>query len=180
MQFSSHCLQKEMPFSLDGGPVSWPLGRLTTTTFLSFPLDKRVLIFCFDFSTSTNSSGGCFLAPSSGLGGSSDVVVAAVELFFLDLATLDFTVSLLWFLFGRLGLVVSLTATNKMTSMPSPPTSFPEGFFLGFGCPRHYVSRGELNDLMVLLVDGLEDGLLYVVCVRNVGWLGCDIIHVVN
>jgi hypothetical protein len=90
MQFSSHCLQKDMPFSLDGGPVSLPLGRLTTTTLLAFPLDQKVVTFHFGFSTSTNSSGGGFLAPSSGLGESSDVKVAALELFFLDPAILDF------------------------------------------------------------------------------------------
>jgi hypothetical protein len=33
---------------------------------------------------------------------------------------------------------------------------------------------------MVSLLDGLGDGLLYEVCVNNVGHLGCDIIHVVS
>jgi hypothetical protein len=44
--------------------------------------------------------------PSSGLGGSSDVVVAAVELLLLVLAALYVTDALLRFFFGRLGLVV--------------------------------------------------------------------------
>ena len=42
------------------------------------------------------------------------------------------------------------------------------------------MSIGEFNDLMVSLVDGLGDDLLYEVCVSNVGLLGCDILHVVN
>jgi hypothetical protein len=96
MQFSLHCLQKDTPFSLNGGLVSWLLGRLTMTIFFSFPLDQRVVTFHFGFSTSTsNLSGVCFLVPSSGLGDSSDVEVAAIELFFLNPAILDFTVSLL-------------------------------------------------------------------------------------
>ncbi len=91
---SLHWLQKEMPFSLDGGPVSLPLGRLTMTKFFSFPFDQRVATFCFCLSTCNNSSGGHFLAPYSGLGGdatgllflvSSGLVGAAVELLFLFL-----------------------------------------------------------------------------------------------
>jgi hypothetical protein len=34
--------------------------------------------------------------------------------------------------------------------------------------------------VIVSLVDGLEDGLLYEVCVNNVGQLGYDIIHAVD
>jgi hypothetical protein len=33
---------------------------------------------------------------------------------------------------------------------------------------------------MVSLVDGIGDGLLYEVCVSNVGQLGYDIIHTVD
>jgi hypothetical protein len=117
-----------MPFSLDGGPVSLPLRSLATTTFLAFSLYQRVVTFCFSFSSSINSSGGHFYVPSSGLGGSSDLVVAAVELWFLVPATLDVTVVLLGFFFGWLGLVVSLMTTNKMDSKPSPPTPFSQGF----------------------------------------------------
>jgi hypothetical protein len=62
------------------------------------------------------------------------VVVAAVELLFLVLATLDVTVALLGFFFGRLGLVVSLRATNKMASKITT-NSFLWRFFLGFGWP---------------------------------------------
>ncbi len=39
---------------------------------------------------------------------------------------------------------------------------------------------GVFNDLMVSLVDSLGGGLLYEVCVNNVGQLGCDIIRVVD
>ncbi len=95
MQLTLHCLQKDTPFSLDGGPVSLLLGRSTTTTLFAFPLDQRVVTFCFSFSSSTNSSGGHFLAPSSGLGGSSDVEVDALELFFLDHAILDLIIAFL-------------------------------------------------------------------------------------
>ena len=65
------------------------------TTLFAFPLDQRVVTFCFGFSSSTNSSGGCFLAPTSGLGGSSDVEVAALEVFFFDPGTLDLSLPLL-------------------------------------------------------------------------------------
>ncbi len=73
---------------------------------------------------------------------SSDLVVAAVELLFLILATLDVTVALLGFIFGWLGLVILLRATNKMATKPSPITPFSEGFFLvltGLGI----MSQGE-------------------------------------
>jgi hypothetical protein len=93
MQFLSHCLQKDTSFLLDGGPVSLSLGRSTTTTILAFPIDQKVVTFCLG--SFINSSGGHFLVPSSGLGGSSDVEVAVGELFFLDPAILDFTVALL-------------------------------------------------------------------------------------
>jgi hypothetical protein len=70
------------------------------------------------------------------------VVAAAVELLFLDLATLDATVAFPGLFFGRLGLVVSLRETKKMASKPSPPTPFSEGLFLilaGLGI----MSQGE-------------------------------------
>jgi hypothetical protein len=73
----------------------------TTTTLLSFPLCQRVVTFPFGFSTSTNSSGGCFLSPASGLGGSSDVEVAALELFFLNPANLNVVVVVLGLFFCR-------------------------------------------------------------------------------
>ncbi len=82
------------------------------------------------------------LSKISGLGGSPDVVVAAVELLFFVLATLDVTAALLGFFFGWLGLVVSLRATNKMASKPSSPSPFSEGLFLvlaGLGI----LSQGE-------------------------------------
>ncbi len=56
--------------------------------------------------------------------------VAALELFFLDPAILVGVVAVLGLFFCRLRLVVSLTATDKKASKPSPPTSFSEGFFL--------------------------------------------------
>jgi hypothetical protein len=80
MQFSLHCLQKDTPLSLDGGPVSLPLRRSTTTTLLALLIYQRIVNFSIGFSTSTNSLGGHFLAPSSWLGGSSDVEVAALVL----------------------------------------------------------------------------------------------------
>ncbi len=95
MQFSLHCLRKDMPFLLDGGPVSLPLGKSSMTTLFAFPLDQREVTFHFGVSTPTNSSGGRFLATSSGLGGFSDVEVAALELFFLDPAILDLIVAIL-------------------------------------------------------------------------------------
>jgi hypothetical protein len=129
MQFSLHYLQKNTPFSFDGGRASLPLGSSTmTTTLLCFPLDQRVVTIHFEFSAPTNSSGGHFLAPSSGLGGSSDVEIAALELFFLYPAILDFIVVIFSLFFCRLRLVVSLAATNNMALKPSPPTSFSEGF----------------------------------------------------
>jgi hypothetical protein len=76
-------------------PCLLPLGRSTMTTLFAFHLDQRVVTFCFGFSSSTNSSGGHFLAPSSGLGGFSDVEVAALELYFLDSAIFDLIVAIL-------------------------------------------------------------------------------------
>jgi hypothetical protein len=99
---------------------------------LGFPLFQGVVTFPFSFSNSINSLGECFLSPPSGLGGSSDVEVAALELFFLDPATLDFILAVLGLFLCRLRLVVSLTPTEEMASKPSPPplASFSEGFFL--------------------------------------------------
>jgi hypothetical protein len=88
-------LQKDTPFLLGGWPVSLPVETSETTPFLGFPLCQRVVTFPFCFSYATNSSGGHFLLPASGLGGSSDVEVAALELFFLDPATLDFVLTVL-------------------------------------------------------------------------------------
>ncbi len=130
MQLTLHCLWKDTPFSLDGGLVSLPLGRSTTTTLVAFPLDQRVVTFHFGFSYSINSSDGHFLALSPGLGGSSDVEVAALELFFLDPAILDLIVAFLWLFCCRLRLIVPLMATDETASKPSSPASFFEGFFL--------------------------------------------------
>ncbi len=80
---------------LGGRLVSLPVGMSTMTTLLGFPLCQRIVTFPFSFSNSTNSSGGHFLPPASGLGGSPDVEVAALELFFLDSATLDFVLAVL-------------------------------------------------------------------------------------
>jgi hypothetical protein len=49
--------------------------------------------FPFCFSNATNCSGGHFLLSNSGLGGSSDVEAAALEVFFFDPATLDFVLA---------------------------------------------------------------------------------------
>jgi hypothetical protein len=62
---------------------------------LCFPPDQRVVTFCFGFFSSTNSSGWHFLVPSSGLRGSSNVEVTALELFLLDPAMLDLIVAVL-------------------------------------------------------------------------------------
>jgi hypothetical protein len=82
-----HCLQKDMPFLLGGGPVSLPVGTSATTTLLGFPLCQRVVTVPFCCSNATNCSGGCFLPTDSGMGGSSDVEVAALEVSFFDPAT---------------------------------------------------------------------------------------------
>ncbi len=55
-----HCLQKDTPFLLGGGPVSLPVGTSETTTLLGFPLCQRVVAFPFCFSNATNCSGGHF------------------------------------------------------------------------------------------------------------------------
>jgi hypothetical protein len=138
-----------MPFSLGGGPVSLPVRASTMTTLLSFPLCQGVVTFPFGFSNATNSSGGRFLAPSSGLGGSSDVEVAALEVFFLDPAILDVIVAIFGLFFCRLRLVVSLTATDKMALKPSPQASFSEGFFLAlFFCRLRLVVSLTATDEM--------------------------------
>ncbi len=127
-----HCLQKDTPLLLGGGPVSLPVGMSTMTALLGFSLCQRVVTFLFGFSDSTSSSGVQFLPPASGLGGSSDVEVAALELFFLDPATLDFFLAILGLFLPRLRLVLLLTPTEEMTSKPSPSplVSFSESFFL--------------------------------------------------
>jgi hypothetical protein len=127
-----HCLQKDMPFVLGGGPVSLPAVTSETTTLLGFPLCQRVVTFPFCFSNATNCSGGHFLPPDSGLGGSSDVEVAALEVFFSDPATLDFVLAINGLFLCMLRLVLSPTPTDEMASKPSPSplASFSEGFFL--------------------------------------------------
>jgi hypothetical protein len=99
--------------------------------YLWFPPLPKSSDLPFCFSNATNSSGGHFLPPASGLGGSSDVEFAASELFFLDPATLDFVLGILGLFLCMLRLVRSLTpATDKMASKlsPSPLASFSEDF----------------------------------------------------
>ncbi len=115
-----HCLRKDTPFLLVGGPVSLPVGTSETTTLLGFPLCQRVVTFPFCFYNATNCSGGQFLPPDSGLGGSSDVEVAALEVFFFDPATLDFILAVVGLFLCMLRLVLSPTLTDKMASKPSP------------------------------------------------------------
>ncbi len=128
-----HWLQKDTPFLLTVGLVSLPVWASETTTHLGFPLCQRVMTFPFSFSNATNSSDGRFLLPASGLGGCSDVEFAALELFFLDPATIDFILAVLVLFLCMLRLVLSLTPTEKMDSKPSPSplASFSKGFFLG-------------------------------------------------
>ena len=76
-------------------PVSLPVGTSETTTLLGFPHCQRVLTFPFCFSNATNCSGVHFLPSDSGLGGYSDVEAAALEVFFVDPATLDFVLAVL-------------------------------------------------------------------------------------
>jgi hypothetical protein len=58
------------------------------------------------------------------------VEVAALELFFLDPATLDFVLANLGLFLCMIRLVLSLTPTGEMDSKPSPSplASFSEGF----------------------------------------------------
>jgi hypothetical protein len=95
------------------------------------PLPKRNDL-PFLFSNATNCSGGHFLPPASGLGGSSDMEVAALEVFFYDPATLDFVLVVLELFLCMLRLVLSPTPTDKMASKPSPSplASFSEDFFV--------------------------------------------------
>ncbi len=88
MHCAPHCLQKDTPFLLGGGPVSLPVGTSATTTLLGFPLCQRVVTVPFCCSNATDCSGGCFLPTDSEMGGSSDVEVAALDVFFFDPATL--------------------------------------------------------------------------------------------
>jgi hypothetical protein len=127
-----HCLRKDTWFLLGGGPVTLPVGTSETTTLFGFPHCQRVVTFPFCFSNTTNSSGGHFLPSDSGLGGSSDVEAAALEVFFFDPATLDFVLAFFGLFLFMLGLVLSPTPTDKMASKPSPSplASFSEGFFL--------------------------------------------------
>ncbi len=142
-----HCLQKDMPFLFGGGLVSLPVGTSETTTLLGFPLCQRVVTFPFCFSNATNSSGKHFLPPASGLGGSSDVEVASLELFFFDPATLEFVLAILGLFLCMLRLVLSPTPTDKMASTPSPSplASFSEGYFISFGYPWHEVKIWYFN-----------------------------------
>ncbi len=79
------------------------------------PLPKSSdLPFCF--SNATKCSGGHFLPPDSGLGGSSDGEVAALEVFFFDPATSDFVLAIVGLILCMLRLVLSLTPTDKMAS----------------------------------------------------------------
>jgi hypothetical protein len=128
----AHCTdcKKDTLFLLSGGLVSLPVGTSETTTLLGFPLCQTVVTFPLSFSNATNSSGGHFLPPASGLGGCSDVEVAALELFFLDPSTLDFILAILILFLCMLRLAFSLTPTEEMDSNPSPSplASFSEGF----------------------------------------------------
>jgi hypothetical protein len=108
-----HCLRKDTPFLLGGGPVSVPVGAPEMTTLLGFPLCQRVVTSPFCFSNATNSSGGHFLPPASGLGGSSNVEVAALELFFFDPATLDFVLAVLGLFLCMLTLSCRAPKTNR-------------------------------------------------------------------
>jgi hypothetical protein len=111
-----HILQKDTPFLLGGGPVSLPVGTSEMTTLLGFPLCQRVMTFPFCFSNATNCSGGHFLPPASGLGGSSDMEVAALEVFFFDPATLDFVLAILGLFLCILRLVLLPKPTDEMAS----------------------------------------------------------------
>jgi hypothetical protein len=73
-----------------------------------------------------------FFPSDSGLGSSSDVEAAALEVFFVDPATLDFVLAFIGLFLFMLRLVLSPTPTDKMISNPSPSplASFYEGFFL--------------------------------------------------
>ncbi len=106
MHCALHCLQKDTPFSLGGGPVSLPVVTSATTTLLGFPLCQRVVTVPFYCSNATNCSGGCFLSTDSGVGGSSDVEVAALEVFFFDPATLDFVLAVIGLFLCMLRLVL--------------------------------------------------------------------------
>jgi hypothetical protein len=88
MHCASHCLRKDTRFLLGGGLVSLPVGTSVTTTLLGFPFCQRVVTVPFCCSNATNYSGWCFLPTDSGMGGSSDVEGAALEVFFFDRATL--------------------------------------------------------------------------------------------
>jgi hypothetical protein len=84
-------------------------------------------------------------SPDSGLGGSSDVEVVALEVFFFDPPTLDFVLVVIGLFICMLRLVLSPTTTDKMASKPSPSPlpSFSEGFFLVLailGMMRRYES----------------------------------------
>jgi hypothetical protein len=70
---------------------------------------------------------GIFLPSDSGMGGSSDVESAALEVFFFDPATLDFVLAFIGLFLFMLRLVLSLTPTDKIASKPSPS---PLAFFL--------------------------------------------------
>jgi hypothetical protein len=125
-----HCLQKDTPFLLGGGPVSLPVGTSEMTTLLGFPLCQRVVTFPFCFSNTINSLDGHFLPPASELVGSYDVEVTALELSLLDPATLGFVLVVLGVFLCMLRLVLSLTPTEEMASKPSssPLASLSEGF----------------------------------------------------
>jgi hypothetical protein len=126
-----HCLRKDTPVLLGGCPVALPVGTSVTTALLGFTLHQRVVTFPFCCSNATNCSSGCFLPPDSGLGGSSDVEVAALEVIFFDPSTLDFVLAVVGLFLCMLRLVLSPTLTDKMVSKPSPSplASFSEGFF---------------------------------------------------
>jgi hypothetical protein len=130
MHCAPHCLRKDMPFLLGGGPVSLPVGTSAKTTLLGFPLCQRVVTVSFGCSNATNCSGGYFLPTDSGMGGFPDVEVAALEVFFFDPATLDFVLAIIGLFLCMLRLVLSPTPTDKMNSKPSPSplASFSEGF----------------------------------------------------
>jgi hypothetical protein len=131
MHCAPHCSRKDTPFSLGGGPVSLPVGTSVMTTLLGFPLCQRVVTVPFCCSNATNCSGGCFLPTDYGMGGSSDVEGAALEVFFFDPATLDFGLAIVGLFLCMLRLVLSPTPTDKLVSKPSPSplAPFSEGFF---------------------------------------------------
>ncbi len=157
-----HCLQKDTPFPLGGGPVSLPVGTSETTTLLGFPRCQRVVTFPFCFSNATNCSGGHFLPSDSGMQGSSDVESAVLEVFFFDPATLDFVLGFRWTLpfHAKTSTFTNTNWQNGLKTITIATSFFLWRFFLSFGYHCHDVSIGEFNDSMVSTVDGWEGWLI--------------------